>query len=133
MLARIIAGVWLVGFLTCIGYDIVSDSPPPTYTSYQVVSKSQEYSYRKSSATQVNILIVKNLETGKLENKNVTVETHFASNVGDTLQFENDERKMPIFLAYLLSSGILFIIYYLLCGVKDLLMWVLTGKKAWWI
>lgn len=131
MLARIIAGVWLVGFLSCVGYDVFADNPPPTYTSYQVVSKAQEYSYHKSSATQVNVLILKNLETGKLENKNVTVETHFTSNVGDTLQFENDERKMPIFLGYLLSSGILFIIYYLLCGVKDLLVWVFTGKNVW--
>ena len=133
MLARIIAGMWLVGFLTAIGYDVFSAPKEPTYTSYTVVSKAQEYSYHKSSATQVNILILKNNETGKLENKNVTVETHFTSNVGDKIEFENNERKFPSFLGYLLISGILFIIYYLLCGVKDLLMWVFTGKKAWWI
>lgn len=129
MLARIIAGVWLVGFLTCIGYDVVSNKPPPTYTSYQVVSKAQEYSYHKSSATQVNVLILKNLKTGELENKDVPVEAHFISKVGDEMKFENYERKMPVFLGYLLSSGILFIIYYLSCGVKDLLVWIFTGKS----
>ena len=129
MLARIIAGVWLVGFLTCIGYDIVSDIPPPTYTSYQVVSKAQEYSYHKSSATQVNILIVKNLETGKLENKNVTVETHFTSNVGDTLQFENNNgvnlwKSLLYFLFSLMALlvGIICVYYYLL------FRWIFTGR-----
>ncbi len=132
MLARIIAGVWLVGFLTCIGYDIVSNSPPPTYTTYQVVSKAQEYSYHKSSATQVNILILKNLETGKLENKNVTVETHFTSNVGDTLQFENDERHLWksfwYFAFSLITSlgGIICVYIYLF------FRWIITGK-SWWI
>jgi len=129
MLARIIAGVWLVGFLTCIGYDIVSDKPPPTYTSYQVLSKAQEYSYHKSSATQVNILIVKNLETGKLENKNVTVETHFTSNVGDTLQFENDERHLWKSFCYvvfsILTATALGILFWVYCRIY----WIFTGKS----
>lgn len=134
MLARIIVGLWLVGFLTTIGYDVFSPTKEPTYTSYTVVSKAQEYSYHKSSATQVNILIVKNNETGKLENKNVTVETHFTSNVGDVLQFENKEVRFSLFLVYLLCSGILFLFFYVLvCFVKDLLLWIFTGKKAWWI
>ena len=129
MLARIIAGVWLAGFLTCIGYDIVSDSPPPTYTSYQVVSKAQEYSYRKSSATQVNILIVKNLETAKLENKNVTVETHFTSNVGDTLQFENNNgvnlwKSFWYFFFSLVVVVSAYILFWLVVGVR----WIFTGK-----
>jgi hypothetical protein len=128
MLARIIAGVWLVGFLTCIGYDIVSDSPPPTYTSYQVVSKAQEYSYHKSSATQVNILIVKNLETGKLENKNVTVETHFTSDVGDTLQFENDDRHLWKSFWYFVFSLIFVMAAYLLVCAGIGVRWIFTGK-----
>ena len=128
MLARIIAGVWLVGFLSCIGYDIISDSPPPTYTSYQVVSKAQEYSYHKSRSTQVNILIIKNLETGKLENKNVTVETHFTSNVGDTLQFEDDERHLWksfwYFAFSILTATALGILFWVCVGVR----WIFTGK-----
>lgn len=133
MLTRIIARVWLVGFLSCVGYDIVSDKKPPTYTSYQVVSKAQEYSYHKSSATQVNILIVKNLETGKLENKNVTVETHFTSDVGDKIEFENNNgvNLWKSFLYFLFSLmallvGIICVYIYLL------FRWVFTGK-SWWI
>lgn len=134
MLTRIIVGMWLVGFLTTIGYDVFSSPKEPTYTSYTVVSKAQEYSYHKSSATQVNILILKNNETGKLENKNVTVETHFTSNVGDKIEFEdNNGVKFPLLLGYLLCSGILVILYWLHLGVKDLLIWVFTGKKAEWI
>jgi len=128
MLARIIAGMWLVGFLSCIGWDVVSDSPPPTYTSYQVVSKAQEYSYHKSSATQVNILIVKNLETGKLENKNVTVETHFTSNVGDTLQFENDERHLWKSFWYFSFSIMSAIAAYFLFWIGVGVRWIFTGK-----
>lgn len=132
MLARIIAGVWLVGFLTCIGYDIVSNSPPPTYTTYQVVSKAQEYSYHKSSATQVNILILKNLETGKLENKNVTVETHFTSNVGDTLQFENDERHLWKSFWYFVFSLITSLGGTICVYIYLFFRWIITGK-SWWI
>ena len=129
MLARIIAGVWLVGFLTCIGYDIVSDIPPPTYTSYQVVSKAQEYSYRKSSATQVNILIVKNLETGKLENKNVTVETHFTSDVGDKIEFENSERNLWKSFLYFFFSLITLLGGIICTYIFFLFRWVFTGKS----
>lgn len=133
MLARIIAGMWLVGFLATIGYDVFSAPKEPTYTSYTVVSKAQEYSYHKSSATQVNVLILKNNETGKLENKGVTVETHWKSVVGDKIEFENKEVRFPLFLGYLISSGIMVILYWLLLGVKDLFVWIFTGKKAWWI
>ena len=132
MLARIIAGLWLVGFLTCVGYDVVSDSPPSTYTSYQVFSKAQEYSYRKSSATQVNILIVKNLETGKLENKNVTVETHFTSNVGDKIEFENNNgvNLWKSFLYFLFS--LITLLGGIICAyIFFLFRWIFTGK-SWW-
>lgn len=130
MLARIIAGIWFVGFLTTIGYDVFSAPKEPTYTSYTVISKAQEYSYRKSSATQVNILIVKNNETGKLENKNVTVETHFTSNVGDVLQFEdnNGVNLWKSFLYFFFSlvtllAGALCVYIFLL------FRWIFTGKS----
>ena len=128
MLARIIAGIWFVGFLVAIGYDVFSAPKEPTYTSYTVVSKAQEYSYHKSSATQVNILIVKNNETGKLENKNVTVETHFTSNVGDVLQFENDKRNLWKSFLYVVFSlttvGVMYILFWIAFGIR----WIFTGK-----
>lgn len=133
MLARIIAGMWLVGFLATIGYDVFSSPKEPTYTSYTVVSKAQEYSYHKSKSTQVNILILKNNETGKLENKNVTVETHWNSNTGDVLQFENHEVSPPKSLLYILLSCIAYLLFLLSFPLRDLLRWIFTGKRASWI
>ena len=133
MLARIIAGMWLVGFLTAIGYDVFSAPKEPTYTSYTVVSKAQEYSYHKSSATQVNILILKNNETGKLENKNVTVETHFTSSVGDVIEFEdnNGVNLWKSFL-YFFFSLITLLAGIICIYIFFLFRWIFTGK-SWWI
>lgn len=130
MLARIIVGIWLVGFLVAIGYDVFSAPKEPTYTSYSVVSKAQEYSYHKSSATQVNILILKNNETGKLENKNVTVETHFTSNVGDVLQLEdnNGVNLWKSFL-YFFFSLITLLVGIICVYIFFLFRWIFTGKS----
>lgn len=130
MLARIIAGLWLVGFLATIGYDVFSAPKEPTYTSYTVVSKAQEYSYHKSKSTQVNILILKNNETGKLEDKNVTVETHFTSNVGDKIEFE-DNKGVNLWKSFLYF---LFSLITLLAGIICiyiffLFRWIFTGKS----
>ena len=128
MLARIIAGIWLVGFLVAIGYDVFSAPKEPTYTSYTVVSKAQEYSYHKSSATQVNILILKNNETGKLENKNVTVETHWKSNVGDKIEFENNERNLWKSFWYFVFSLLALLAVIICVYIFFLFRWIFTGK-----
>ncbi len=83
----------------------------------------------ENSSTQVNILIVKNLETGKLENKNVTVETHFTSDVGDKIEFENSERNLWKSFLYFFFSLITLLGGIICTYIFFLSRWIFTGRS----
>lgn len=129
MLNRILAGVWLIGLLVCIGIDVFSPAKEPTYTQYEVVSKGQEYSYHKNSQTQVNILILKSLKTGEIMDKNVTIETHFKSQVGSVLSFEDDNNHIWKTVMYLFFTILGAVALALLLGAYAFIYWIFTGGE----
>ena len=129
MLARIIVGVWLIGFLASIGVDVFTDKKPPVLTSYTVVNKGQEYSYHKNNSTQINLLILKNAETGQIESRHVTVEAHWKSKVGDELKFaKNANFQRPQFMNYVEYSFISVVAIAIMTFFAMTFRWIFTGR-----
>jgi len=71
----------------------IDKSKEPVYKDYVVVDKMMGYSYHKNNQHQVLSFIIKDVESGELESKDVSKVMHYKVNVGDHVRFEDESKK----------------------------------------